>query len=259
MEKTSQKELHHAYMDHKASSTGCIMTSSTITNPDAELVIKGVSTLLHANLLDDIDDKKKVNKGSDAYYFDEEKYMAEMPNKFDEERKKLLRQIPTQEDVSGFISELYDIAQFSPECCVICIIYINRIISLTNMPMLPTTWRPLILVSLMVAQKMWDDKYLNNSDFITIYPFFDNKQLNVLEMKFLEMIQYNTHIKFSTYTQYFLEIKGLEPDCPLKPMDVCTLARLNKQSKIHEDNLKKKAKTSARGLDAGQKTAVVIN
>ena len=60
----------------------------------------------------------------------------------------------------------------SGECCVICLIYINRIIALTSIPLLPTSWRPLVLISLMVAQKMWDDKYLSNSDFSTIYPFF---------------------------------------------------------------------------------------
>ena len=35
----------------------------------------------------------------------------------------------------------------------------------------------------MIAQKMWDDKYLSNADFSYIYPFFDTKQVNMLEMK----------------------------------------------------------------------------
>ena len=47
----------------------------------------------------------------------------------------------------------HDIAQFSGECCVICLIYINRIIALTSIPLLPTSWRALVLISLMVAQK----------------------------------------------------------------------------------------------------------
>ena len=102
------------------------------------------------------------------------------------------------------------------------------------MPLLPTSWRPLVLISLMVAQKMWDDRYLSNSDFSAIYPFFDNKQLNTLEMKFLELIQYNTHIRFSIYTKYYLELKSLVPDFPLKPMDVFTMGKLEKQSKNME-------------------------
>jgi hypothetical protein len=140
------------------------------------------------------------------------------------------------------------------------LIYINRIIALTEMPLLPTTWRPLVLISIMVAQKMWDDKYLSNADFSYIYPFFDTKQVNVLEMKFLELIQYNTHIKFSIYTKYYLELKSLVPeDFPLKPMDVFTIGKLERQSKNMEENLKKNAKTSNDNKQSGMSTNVILS
>lgn len=42
----------------------------------------------------------------------------------------------------------------SPECCIICLVYINRLIAFTGMPLHPTNWRPLILCSLLVAQKV---------------------------------------------------------------------------------------------------------
>ena len=42
----------------------------------------------------------------------------------------------------------------SPECCVISLVYINRLIAFTGMPLNPTNWRPLILCSLLVAQKV---------------------------------------------------------------------------------------------------------
>ncbi len=128
------------------------------------------------------------------------------------------------------------------------------------MPLLPSNWRPLVFISLMIAQKMWDDKYLSNADFSYIYPFFDTKQVNELEMKFLELIQYNTHIKFSIYTKYYLELKSLVPeDFPLKPMDSFTMQKLENQSKSMEESLKKNAKTSADAKSAGQNTNIVIN
>jgi len=244
--------------DPKSSSTGNIMLSSTMDNPDIKLIIKSVSTLLHSNLLDDMEDEKSIDPKSDLYFFDEEKYIAENPSAFTEERKELLRKVPTPEDINGFIQALYDIAQFSGECCVICLIYLNRIFALTSIPLLPTSWRPLILIAIIISQKMWDDKFLNNSDFSTIYPFFTNEQLNELELKFLESIQYNTHIKFSTYTKYYLELKTVEPDFPLKPMDVFTKSKLEKQSKNMEENLKKNAKTSKDVKEAGQNTVYVI-
>lgn len=62
--------------------------------------------------------------------------------------------------------------RFSPECCIICLVYINRLIAFTGLTLNPTNWRPLLLSSLLVAQKVWDDKYLSNADFAFIYPFF---------------------------------------------------------------------------------------
>ncbi len=40
---------------------------------------------------------------------------------------------------------------------------------------------------------------MSNSDFAFIYPFFMTEQLNKLEKKFLELIQYNVTVKSSLY------------------------------------------------------------
>lgn len=112
----------------------------------------------------------------------------------------------------------------------------------------------------MVSQKVWDDKYLSNADFSYIYPFFDTQQLNLLEMKFLEMIQYNVYVKDSLYVKYYLELKKLVPEeTPLKPMDIFTMRRLEAQSKNWEDNLKKISKTSEDSKQPGQLSMLVIN
>lgn len=107
-----------------------------------------------------------------------------------------------------------------------------------------TNWRPIVLVSLMVGQKVWDDKYLSNADFSYIFPFFDTTQLNLLEMKFLEMIQYNVYVKESMYTKFYLELKSLiNEEIPLKPLDNFTMRKLESQSKSIEDDFVFKSKT----------------
>ena len=143
---------------------------------------------------------------------------------------------------------------------MIALIYINRIIALTGLSLHPTNWRPLILISLMIAQKMWDDKYLSNADFAYIYPFFNAEQVNTLEMKFLEMIQYNTHVKFSLYSKYFFELKSLSTDeAPLKPMDLFSFNRLENQSKLFGENARKHSKTNPKDKVSGQFTIYIIN
>ena len=80
-----------------------------------------------------------------------------------------------------------------------------------------------MLCSLLVAQKVWDDRYLSNSDFAFIYPFFTTEQLNRLEKKFLELIQYNVTVKSSLYAKYYFELRALfkdnEKEYPLVPID----------------------------------------
>ncbi len=143
---------------------------------------------------------------------------------------------------------------------MLSLIYINRIIALTGLSLQTTNWRPLILISLMVSQKVWDDKYLSNADFSYIFPFFDTNQLNQLEMKFLEMIHYNVYVKDSLYTKYYLELKSLvNEEIPIKPMNIFTLNKLESQSKALENNLKKYLKTAGESKEFGQHSAVIIN
>ena len=80
-----------------------------------------------------------------------------------------------------------------------------------------------MLCSLLVAQKVWDDRYLSNADFAFIYPFFMTEQLNRIEKKFLELIQYNVTVKSSLYAKYYFELRALfkenEKEFPLVPID----------------------------------------
>jgi len=94
---------------------------------------------------------KIIPANSDLAFFSEEKYIAEKPEDFDETRKALLRETPSVENIYEFMKALYDCAQFSAECCIISLVYINRLITFTSMPLFPTTWRPLLLCALLVA------------------------------------------------------------------------------------------------------------
>jgi hypothetical protein len=160
---------------------------------------------------------------SELYFFSEEKYITENPNAFDEERIRLLRRAPTIDNIFDFLKALYECAQFSPECCIICLVYVNRLIAFSGLPLHPTNWRPLILVALLVSQKVWDDRYLSNSDFAYIYPFFTTEEINRLEQKLLELIQFSVTVKSSLYAKYYFELRALfkenASEFPLEPLD----------------------------------------
>ncbi len=93
--------------DIKSSSTSTILVSSTIDSPNVKLIIKAVATLLHSNLMEDIQEEKTIQSSSDLYFFTEDKYIEENPGAFDEDRINLLKKIPTPDDISGFIEVIY--------------------------------------------------------------------------------------------------------------------------------------------------------
>ena len=210
-------------LERKFNSTSTLYVNSTISAPNVNSIIQAVATIIHSQVLEDTAQGRLVSPSSDLYYFSEEKYISEHPQAFDPQRLELLRRTPTVENIYDFYKALYDCAQFSPECCIISLVYINRLIAFTSMPLQPTNWRPTVLCSLLVAQKVWDDRYLSNSDFSYIYPFFTTEELNRLEHKFLEALQYSMTVKAALYAKYYFELRSLFSDSPaefpLKPLD----------------------------------------
>jgi hypothetical protein len=223
-------------------------------------MIKAVATILQSQLNEDMNLGKTISKKSDLYFFSEDKYVDEYPQYFDKQRIENIKKIPTLDDMINFIEALYNCVQFSSECCIISLIYINRIIALTGLSLQTTNWRPLVFVSLMISQKIWDDKYLSNGDFSYIYPFFEKSQLNILEMKFLEMIQYNVYVKLSVYMTFYLELKTLvfeeNVNKPLSRYDVNKMEH-NIKSKV-EKKLRR-TKSEGKFLINGEYCNYVIN
>lgn len=246
--------------EFKSSSTSSIFLDTTISKPNVKSMIKAVATILQSQLNEDMNLGKQISPKSDLYYFSEEKYVSEYPQYFDKQRIENIRKIPTLDDMINFIEALYNCVQFSSECCIISLIYINRIIALTGLSLQTTNWRPLVFVSLMVSQKIWDDKYLSNGDFSYIYPFFEKNQLNILEMKFLEMIQYNVFVKLSVYTTFYLELRTLihEGFCnkALTKFDVLKMEHL---VKIKQEKKLRRSKSFGKFLISGEHSNYIIS
>jgi hypothetical protein len=175
-------------------------------------MVQAVATIIHSQMIEDMSAGREINSQTDLFFFSEEKYIRENPQAYDAGRLALLRRTPTIDNIFEFIKALFDCAQFSPECCIISLIYINRLIAFTGLPLHTTNWRPIVLCSLLVAQKVWDDRYLSNADFAYIYPFFTTEEINALEQKFLELLNYSVTIKPALYAKYYFELRGLFND-----------------------------------------------
>lgn len=218
----NSEEDKYPMPDRRANTTSSATITSSIHNPNVRLILQSVSTIIHSQMLEDTSAGLQTQSTSDLFYFSEEKYMREHPEMFDEERKEMLRKMPSVDDIFEFMRALYECAQFSPECCIICLVYINRLIAFTGLALSPTNWRPIILCSFLIGQKVWDDRYLSNADFAYIYPFFCTEEINRLEKKFLELINYSVTVKAALYAKYYFELRGLYNESnnfPIEPIE----------------------------------------
>lgn len=246
--------------DFKSSSTSNIFLDTTITKPNVKQMIKAVATILQSQLNEDMNLGKQISPKSDLYYFSEDKYVSEYPQYFDKQRIENIRKVPTLDDMINFIEALYNCVQFSSECCIISLIYINRIIALTGLSLQTTNWRPMVFVSLMISQKIWDDKYLSNGDFSYIYPFFEKNQLNILEMKFLEMIQYNVFVKLSVYTTFYLELRALiHEGYTKKALTRYDILKMDHLIKARQEKKLRRSKSEGKFLISGEHSNYVIS
>jgi len=100
------------------------------------------------------------------------------------------------------------------------------------MPLYPTNWRPLILCSLLVAQKVWDDICISNSQFVRLFPVISLEHLNRLERKFLDLIEYDVTVSSSLYTKYYFNLISMSDSRQfhLKPLTVHEARLLEKRS-----------------------------
>merc|ERR1719217_731801 len=136
--------------------------------------------------------------------------MSMLPEAFNAKSKPLLAQLAegpaTEDNIFRAIKSIYSIAEFSPECLVISLLYIERLRSLTKVLLL-NNWQPILLAAMVIAQKVWDDKSLLNVDFSVICSAYTLKDINNLEKKFLELLEYNVSITASMYASYYFELR----------------------------------------------------
>jgi hypothetical protein len=68
-----------------------------------------------------------------------------------------------------FMKESFDLAMWSPECNIIALVLITRLIGSTEITFNFNNWDKILLCSLLLAQKLWDDTPLANVDFPAIW------------------------------------------------------------------------------------------
>merc|ERR1719233_2466487 len=124
-------------------------------------------------------------------------------------RKRSSAPVPTANQIKNFLSRIFRKLSLSVECAIVALLYAERLMSQGKIAMNGRNWRPILLASILMASKMWDDLSSWNIEFSELFPIFTLKEINQLEKLFLQEINYNLFISGTEYARYYFALRGL--------------------------------------------------
>lgn len=150
--------------------------------------------------------------------------------------------IPDETQIYYFCKNVVIKCRLEKECSVVCLIYIERLISQTGLYVTETNWKKLLFTSLVIASKVWDDESYDNANFAKAITLYDLRTINEMERTFLDFVQYSVHVLGGEYARYYFVLRTFAEKSnrsfPLRPLEVDVVRRLQSRSRGIEDSLR---------------------
>lgn len=108
--------------------------------------------------------------------------------------------------IKDYLQRIGKYAACSGECFVLALIYIDRIIASNPVFVVNSlNIHRLLITSVMLAAKFFDDQYFNNAYYAKVGGV-PGPEMNTLEVEFLSMSDFSLAVSTETYTQYYTEL-----------------------------------------------------
>ena len=122
--------------------------------------------------------------------------------------------VPSLDEITNFYRDVFRKSQMETDCIIMSIIYVERLIRMTNGGVRPTikNWRSIIFSCMVMSSKVWDDLSMWNVDFSQTCPkgvTFTLKRINELELAVLSCFKYNVKVLASEYAKYYFLLRSM--------------------------------------------------
>jgi hypothetical protein len=120
--------------------------------------------------------------------------------------------------LSHFMHHMFKYAQLTSDCIVLALIYIERLLATKKYILTPTNCRPIIMTSLLLPSKVWDDRGIWNIDCYEMFPDLGSlKAINSWERHFLDALDWQLIVHGDLYAKYYFLLLMNHPVRPLLP------------------------------------------
>ena len=160
--------------------------------------------------------------------------------------------LPSLETIKEFYREFYQRSQMEFDAIIMSLIYVERLIKLTNGAVMPTpnNWASVVFSCMVLASKVWDDLSMWNIDFSNVsvnsgvLSPFSLKRINELELAVLACLNFAVAIPGSEYAKYYyllrsMMIRGglLDPFAAKQQLSTDTTIHLQDRTQHYEDSI----------------------
>jgi len=216
---------------YKSNSTSSLYIKNTIGSPDVDELISCMAIALHYHITNGHEDELRPFND----IFDEERFPLnkEWVNP---------KQPPPVDKIVEFLSSIFNAEKLPAECGILCLAYIERMISINGLQLHAINWRRVTLSALILASKVWEDQAVWNVDFLSVFPMVTVQDLAQLEKVILNLLQFNVSLKASLYAKYYFELRALAENgshpFTLEPLSKGAAERLEQRSEETEQTVR---------------------
>jgi hypothetical protein len=181
------------------------------------------------------------------------------------------RHNPEHRQIYKFVRTLFNAAQLTAECAIITLVYLERLLTYSELDIAACNWKRIVLGAILLASKVWDDQAVWNVDYCQILKDITVEDMNELERQFLEMLQFNINVPSSVYAKYYFDLRSLaeanDLSFPTEPLSKERAQKLEAMSRVMQDKytaealrngMKKWSSLDNIGCDSAPRRSVAI-
>jgi len=112
---------------------------------------------------------------------------------------------PPSISVLAYLERIHKYASCSTECFILALIYIDRLIQRNNFLLSELNVHRVVITSIMLAAKFFDDQYYNNAYYAKVGGVLVS-EMNSLEVEFLFRLNFSLHVTPEVFSKYHAEL-----------------------------------------------------
>ena len=173
----------------------------TMENADVDAMITALAVVIHAYTKEAATQRKHVGPGGGC--FDEQDHPLDNSSSW--------KQVPAASRIKTFLRNVVVALELDESSLVIGLILIERGMSANDNPLVISarTWRPTLLMGIVVASKIIYDEKVFLADYRDQLPLLKVTNAPEQERTFLAQIGYNTTVRRGQYAKYYYALEDV--------------------------------------------------